>query len=55
MYLIACGPLIHREKVKESAKRKLKNFLRKCVDLEDKPHNSRRQLSNIDSGTLLHI
>lgn len=55
MYLIACGSLICREKVKESTKRKLKNFLRKCVDLEGKPHNFRKQLSNIDSETLLHI
>lgn len=54
MYLIACEPLICREKVKESAKRKLKNFLRKCIVLEGKPHNSIKQLSNIDSGTLLH-
>lgn len=55
MYLIACRPLICKEKVKESAKKKLKNFLKKCVDLEGKPHNFTKQLNNINLETLLHI
>lgn len=39
----------------ESVERSLKDFLGKCIDLKDKPHTSKEQLSIMDSGTLSHI
>lgn len=53
---ISCyGPQVWFPIIRESVERILKDFLRKCVDLKDKPHTSKEQLSIMDSDTLSHI
>lgn len=40
---------------KENLKKKLKDFLRECVDLESEPYDSKKKLHIIDSSTLSYF